>query len=54
MQIISQNVKTVIPVKFHYMFCDLTPQEEPDMNQNDKSPVPGRSSPAGGSMLLQK
>lgn len=54
MQIISQNVKTVISVKFHYIFCDLTPEGKPDKNQNDKSPVPGRSSPAGGSMLLQQ
>lgn len=54
MQIITQNVITVNPDGFCYIFCDLTPQEKPDMNQNDKSSVPGRSSPAGGSMLLQK
>lgn len=30
MQIISQNVT---PFRFPYIFCDLTPQEKPDMNQ---------------------
>lgn len=33
-QIISQNVKAIILVKFRYVFCDLTTHEKPDMNQN--------------------
>lgn len=53
-QIISQNIKAIIHIKFLYVFFDLTTREEPNTNQNTLKTVLGKRPPGGGSMLLQK